>query len=429
MSQLDESPTSAGRVDPDVDGDLDGDLDGAFAHGIAALAVDAPAADTGTADPADPPDPAEPADPVPTSWVDPVADAATARAEEDAQIQADLAASRRPVRDTRGRKRTEWRQTERARRYAARRSVRFPIFTRSIVLWMIIFAVAGLTFGASGAYWWAQFNTEVTKLREDTRDFQEQALNAQQAIDSERNAALTQIREANKPLAGFLSEALIVQLAKNFETKVYFVETLDERGERMVGTAFAVASDKNETMLVTSLNTVRASTIEPAPGISLKKGADVVPATLWATDPLHDLALLRVERGDIPVMEWAGDDTQQRLLGARVFAVGGLGGNGAALVPGLVFDVSGAGIRHTVPIDMDFQGGPIINAEGKVVAVSSMVYEPGFFATSQTKFAPFVGSVCDPEGGVLSCGGGKKKKDQRTVTPPAIVTTTTTTPP
>ncbi len=424
MSQLDESPASADENDPIVGSAGDDDVDGAFAQGIAALAVDEP-----DAGPAGDRDDDAPAEPIPTGWVDPVADAAAARAGAAAQIEADLAASRRPVRDTRGRKRTEWRQTERARRYAARRSVRFPIFTRSIVLWMIIFAVAGLTFGASGAYWWAQFNTEVTKLREDTRDFQEQALNAQQAIDSERNAALTQIREANKPLAGFLSEALIVQLAKNFETKVYFVETLDDRGERMVGTAFAVASDKNETMMVTSLNTVRGSAIEPAPGISLKKGDDVFPATLWATDPAHDLALLRVERGDIPVMEWAGDDTQQRLLGARVFAVGGLGGNGASLVPGLVFDVSGAGIRHTAPIDMDRQGGPIINVEGKVVAVSSMVYEPGFFPTTATKFAPFVGSVCDPEGGVLSCGGGKKKKDQRTITPPANVTSTTTTPP
>ena len=62
-------------------------------------------------------------------------------------------------------RRSEWRRTEKARRYAARNSVRFPIFTRSVLLWMLIFALVGMAFGASGAFWWAHFNTQVSELR------------------------------------------------------------------------------------------------------------------------------------------------------------------------------------------------------------------------------------------------------------------------
>ena len=345
----------------------------------------------------------------PTSWVDPIAEAEAERQAEEAAIDAEIARTAKPVRDTRGRKRKEWRQTERARRYAARRSVRFPIFTRSILLWMLIFAIAGLTFGASGAFWWAQFNTQITQLKEDTRDFEQRSQNAQAQIDAERNQALTQIKEANKPLAGFLSEALIVQLAKNFEDKVWYVSTLDNEGRDINGSAFAVVSGDDETLMVTSYNTVRAAAINPAPEIHVLEanGTDDVVADLWAWDEATDLALLRVPRGNLQVLPWAPSDAQANLIGSRVFAISGYGGNGATLSPGLVIDTSAFGIRHDGALDTDFQGGPMIAADGTVVAVSSIAYKPGNFAVSELKFAPLIDTVCVT---VMDCGGGQKKK-------------------
>ncbi len=401
MSSVDDPPSSGPAADDD-----------AFAEAASALLGGSGDGD-GDAD-------AGPA----TSWIDPLAEAEEARRREDEAFADAEAARRARQRPTRGRARREWRQTERARRYAARRSVRFPIFTRSVLLWMLIFAIAGLMFGASGAFWWAQFNSQITQLKDDTRDFEQRSQSAQEAIDAERNAALTQIREANKPLAGFLSEALVVTLAQQFNPKVWAVATLDDRGQASVGSAFAVMSDKNETMMMTSFDVVKANALQPGPpdGIHLKKGVEDIKAELWATDPAHDLALLKVPRGNIDVMEWGPDDVLGRLLGSRVFMVSGWGGNGATLLPGLVVDVSQSTLRHTATLPMDVRGGPIINANGQVVGVASRAYFPAGFDPIEARYAPLVNVICER---VLNCGGGKSRKPKDIVPPPTSTTVST----
>src|SRR3954470_4468061 len=92
-----------------------------------------------------------------------------------------------------GQSRSEWRRAEKARRYAARNSVRFPIFTRSILLWLLIFALTGVAFGASGAFWWANFNSQVSELRNDTQDFESRSSDAQSQIEDQRKQALDDI--------------------------------------------------------------------------------------------------------------------------------------------------------------------------------------------------------------------------------------------
>ena len=106
----------------------------------------------------------------------------------------------RPVRTAARQRRSEWRRAEKARRYAARNSVRFPIFTRSVLLWMLIFALTGLAFGASGAFWWANFNSQVSQLRSDTQDFEARSQSAASSIDAQRKKALAQIAAATAPL-------------------------------------------------------------------------------------------------------------------------------------------------------------------------------------------------------------------------------------
>src|SRR6476659_9535634 len=79
--------------------------------------------------------------------------------------------------------------TEKARRYAARNSVRFPIFTRSVLLWMLIFALVGVAFGASGSCWWAHCNPPVSELRADTQDFETRSQSGSADIEMQKNDA------------------------------------------------------------------------------------------------------------------------------------------------------------------------------------------------------------------------------------------------
>lgn len=319
---------------------------------------------------------------------------------------------------TRSALRKEWATTERARRYAARRSVRFPIFTRSILLWVMLFSLFGVAFGVSGAFWWAHFNTQVNELRDETRDFEQRAQNALSSIDAQRNEALRQIQESVKPVANVLNQANMVKLADRFAPSVWTVTTKDGAGQPTLGTAFAVISNDDETVMLTSYSLVQAAAVSPGPGISIRKQSEEVVAELWAVDPANDLALLKVNRGNIPVLEWAPDDQQATALGTSVFAVSSQGGPGAAVSPGMVIDVSAVGLRHTAKLDLDFRGAPIITSEGKVIGLASLDYRPTLMpSTGEMYYAPLATSACLD---VLQCGGGvKERKDKEPDLPPA----------
>src|SRR5699024_7900869 len=130
------------------------------------------------------------------------------------------------------------------------------------------------------------------------------------------------------------------------------------------------------TLMITSYNTVKAGAVNPAPPISVRKGQEEISARVVSFDPDRDLALIEVQRANMPILEWASDADQAGALGLRVFPVSGLGGTGAALTSGIIIDQSGAGILHTAPIGDFMQGGPIITADYKVIGVASIAYRP-----------------------------------------------------
>jgi hypothetical protein len=105
---------------------------------------------------------------------------------------------------------------------AARNSVRFPIFT-PVVLWMLIFALVGVAFGASGAFWWAHFNTQVSELRSDTQDFETRSQSASADIEKQKNDATDQINAALVPLKDSLAATKTVQEAATYSPAVYQV--------------------------------------------------------------------------------------------------------------------------------------------------------------------------------------------------------------
>jgi hypothetical protein len=360
--------------------------------------------------PAEPPGAATGGDPGPTwSAAGTAPDASTrsippaaAVAPGAAVAPASSAPSATPAPTSRRQRRSEWRRSERARRYAARNSVRFPIFTRSVLLWLLVFALTGLAFGASGAFWWANFNSQVSQLRSDTQDFEARSQTAASSIDAQRKKALAQIAAASAPLSAIEAQTQVPQLAASFSPSVYAVATLDNAGKPSVGTAFAVQSGASSSLMITSYTTVAAAAVAPGPPITVTKSGAQITATLVSWDPTHDLALLSVPKGDIPILGWASDAAQAKLLGSVVFAISGTGGSGAALSPGTVIDQTTAGFRDTIALGTDFQGAPIINVDGKVVGVASLTYNPLGYDPGAVRWAPPISTACDH---VLTCGG------------------------
>ncbi len=283
--------------------------------------------------------------------------------------------------------------------------MRFPIFTRSVLLWMLIFALVGMAFGASGAFWWAHFNTQVSELRSDTQDFETRSQSASADIEKQKNDATDQINAALVPLKDSLAATKTVQEAATYSPAVYQVSSLDDQGRPSVGTAFAVITSEDETLMLTSYAAVRTATVNPAPGITLSKGAEQLPASIVNWDPVNDMALLRVQKGSITVLDWAGDDVLSTALGSSVFPISGTGGAGATITSGMLIDQSTAGFQHTAPLGTDFQGGPVINGDGKVLGIVSLAYQPLGYDNGQIHFSPPISAACTR---VLNCTGGNR---------------------
>jgi S1-C subfamily serine protease len=78
----------------------------------------------------------------------------------------------------------------------------------------------------------------------------------------------------------------------------------------------------------------------------------------------------------------------------------------------VIADAAGNAITHDTGIGAAFQGGPLLDSEGKVVAVASRHYNPaGAFDPLAVFFAPPVRRACEvvlqcPETGVPTEGTG-----------------------
>jgi S1-C subfamily serine protease len=260
----------------------------------------------------------------------------------------------------------------------------------------------------SGAVLYAYYESrqEQTTNRVETffHDYNKSIQDARATIQAEGDHAKQDIRNQLGELQKFAaSGSTLTDLLNKAQPSVYFVTTVDQAGAPSVGTAFVVFSDSQQSFLLTSYTTIQAATVQPAPAITLRKqGQDDIEGRLFTWDPGRDLALLSVDRANLPALNWISADAPPK-IGDRLFAISGLGSSGASITQGFVADVSSDGLQHDVPIGTQFQGGPIINSDGEVVAVASRTYSPLGFNPQSVYFAPLVRLACDA---VLRCPEG-----------------------
>lgn len=270
--------------------------------------------------------------------------------------------------------------------------------------------LAGLLFmmslaaALSGTVLFAFYSTRLQDTRDEVNQVKTQIADdlesAKQILDQEKEAALTEIDEQLNELEKFSASGETLEgLLEDVKPSVFFVATRDVDGAPAVGTAFVVASDAEQSLMVTSYNTIRAATAEPAPPIEVRKGDERIEARLNGWDEGRDLALLIVNRANLPALKWAEGSPSVR-TGDRIFAVSGLGAAGGAISQGFVADVSGSGVQHDAPIGAAFQGGPLINSRAEVVAVASRAYSPLGFDPKAVFFGVPIRTACEQ---VLGC--------------------------
>lgn len=271
---------------------------------------------------------------------------------------------------------------------------------------LILAASIGSAFSGAVLYAYYEFRKDSSdeQAREFAETFAERLDTAVQIVAEAGDEARQAVRDELEPLEQLAATGQTLERLRNEASpSVFFVQTLGEDGSPSVGTAFVVFSDAEQSFLLTSLTTVKASTREPRPSLKVRQGNEEIDARLvsWEDDGSHDLALLSIARGNLERLPWAEGDPIIG-IGERVFAVSGLGAGGGAVSQGLVGDVSGAGIQHDAPIGPQFQGAPVLNSNGEVVGVASRTYAPLGFAPDAVWFSPLIRTACER---VLQCPG------------------------
>jgi len=269
---------------------------------------------------------------------------------------------------------------------------------------MLALAV-GAGFSGVVLFSYYQYKLNQTNARVNTliTGYKKQFANAQGDLSAAVAAANANIQNQLKAVQGLQTgPAALAALTRQVAPSVFFVHTLDANGQASVGTAFVASSNTTESLLLTSYTTVKAATVAPGPTVFVRQGSVDVPVTVRAWDPQYDLALLVLPKPGLHPLP-AASAVPAPQPGDRIFAVSGLGAAGASIAQGNLIDVAASGVTEDAAIGPSFQGGPIVNQAGQVVAVASRTYSPLGFATDGVWFAPYVEAACNK---VLICPGG-----------------------
>src|SRR5256885_9402954 len=156
---------------------------------------------------------------------------------------------------------------------------------------LVLAAAIGAAFSGVVLYSYYEYrlNKTESKVNSFINNFGTQYNDAIKNITIAQDNAKAEIDKELEPLKKFRAEGeTLAALTKQIAPSMFFVHTLDEAGQPSVGSAFAVASDANQTFLVTSYNTVRAATKKPGPDLFVRQGNNETKVTVYTWQEERD---------------------------------------------------------------------------------------------------------------------------------------------
>lgn len=146
-----------------------------------------------------------------------------------------------------------------------------------------------------------------------------------------------------------------------------------------VGSGIVVGKDS----VLTNAHNVRGDEVD----VTFLDG-HTATAHVAGADIDQDVAVISVETGDVPAIEWAAGDPPR--LGTPVFALANPGGRGLRVTLGFITGVERSfrgprghritgSVEHDAPLLPGSSGGPIVDAEGRLLGLNTNRLGEGFY--------------------------------------------------
>jgi S1-C subfamily serine protease len=117
-------------------------------------------------------------------------------------------------------------------------------------------------------------------------------------------------------------------------------------------------------------------------------------AQIVGTDPVHDLAVIQIPTKDVP--QAAIGDSKRLVVGQKVYAIGNPFGLSGTMTRGIISSIRSVkgqrgfideAIQTDAAINPGNSGGPLLNAQGQVIGINSMILTGGVEQSAGIGFA------------------------------------------
>lgn len=176
----------------------------------------------------------------------------------------------------------------------------------------------------------------------------------------------------------FASDVSAAQAAVIQGARASVVQVLS--GGRGIGTGVIWRSNASRSEIVTNAHVVAGSERQPIRVVA-HDGREF-DAVVTATNAQLDLAMLRIDTGNLPVAQVA--DSAALRVGEWVYAIGNPWGNVGVVTSGIVsgtgtIEIRGTNrsasyIRSDVRLAPGNSGGPLLNIDGAVIGINAMIF-------------------------------------------------------
>ncbi len=229
-----------------------------------------------------------------------------------------------------------------------------------LAVWIMMF---GLGTGLSGLILFAIYQGQVNSLREELLDSQEEL---RTALEQQISNAPAPEESPNQNVSAAVPADPLKNLVQTTAPAIVGVSGLDSDGNKVSGTGFVVNSTDDGTWVLTTYRLVAG--VKNFDQLSVRNRSSELIAEVYETDPGRDLALIIYRVPSERSLRFSRVTEPKE--GDQVYALGTARSNPFAVgMSGKLTGATSGSLTLDVEVPDSYLGGPLLDADGRVVGV------------------------------------------------------------